>query len=116
MNNEIQPSRFDYVKYDDESQAKQARMKATAQNVEAAIRNLMAAIDAYDDQILLDFRDDQSPEIERARDKLFDILGDNGDQSLIDLEKSYMWVGKRIRDEQIQRNGSAELQEERTNS
>lgn len=32
------------------------------------------------------------------------------------LEEAYMWVGKAIRDEQIVRNGSAELQEERTNS
>ncbi len=29
------------------------------------------------------------------------------------LEESYMWIGKMIRDEQISRNGSAELQEER---
>lgn len=32
------------------------------------------------------------------------------------LEEAYMWVGKAIRDEQIVRNGSAPLQEERTNS
>lgn len=32
------------------------------------------------------------------------------------LEECYMWVGKAIRDDQIQRNGSAELQEQRTNS
>lgn len=29
------------------------------------------------------------------------------------LEEAYMWVGKALRDEQIERNGSAELQEER---
>lgn len=29
------------------------------------------------------------------------------------LEEAYMWIGKSIRDEQIVRNGSAELQEER---
>lgn len=29
------------------------------------------------------------------------------------LEEAYMWVGKAIRDEQIARNGSAPLQEER---
>lgn len=29
------------------------------------------------------------------------------------LEEFYMWVGKAIRDEQLLRNGSAELQEER---
>lgn len=36
--------------------------------------------------------------------------------ALTKLEEFYMWVGKAIRDEQIERNGSAELQEERTNS
>ncbi len=35
---------------------------------------------------------------------------------LTKLEEAYMWVGKAIRDEQIIRNGSAELQEGRTNS
>ncbi len=29
------------------------------------------------------------------------------------LEESYMWIGKAIRDEQIARNGSAPLQEDR---
>jgi len=32
------------------------------------------------------------------------------------LEEVYMWVGKAIRDDQIARNGSAELQEKRNNS
>lgn len=36
--------------------------------------------------------------------------------ALTKLEECYMWIGKAIRDEQITRNGSAELQEERTNS
>ncbi len=31
------------------------------------------------------------------------------------LEEAYMWVGKAIRDDQISRNGSAELQEGRNN-
>ena len=31
------------------------------------------------------------------------------------LEEAYMWIGKAIRDEQIARNGGAELQEERKN-
>lgn len=33
--------------------------------------------------------------------------------ALTKLEEFYMWVGKAIRDDQIARNGSAELQEER---
>jgi len=35
---------------------------------------------------------------------------------LTKLEEAYMWCGKAIRDEQIARNGDAELQEERCNS
>lgn len=36
--------------------------------------------------------------------------------ALTKLEECYMWIGKAIRDDQIERNGSAELQEERGNS
>lgn len=36
--------------------------------------------------------------------------------ALTKLEEAYMWVGKAIRDDQIARNGAAQLQEERTNS
>lgn len=32
------------------------------------------------------------------------------------LEEAYMWIGKAIRDDQIERNGKAELQESRSNS
>lgn len=35
---------------------------------------------------------------------------------MISLEEAYMWSGKAIRDEQIERNGSAEPQEERCDS
>jgi hypothetical protein len=34
--------------------------------------------------------------------------------ALTKLEEAYMWIGKAIRDDQISRNGSAPLQEERT--
>lgn len=33
--------------------------------------------------------------------------------ALTKLEEVYMWIGKQIRDDQILRNGSASLQEER---
>lgn len=36
--------------------------------------------------------------------------------ALTALEEAYMWIGKMIRDEQIARNGSAQIQEERTDS
>lgn len=32
------------------------------------------------------------------------------------LEEAYMWIGKAVRDDQIERNGSAETQEGRANS
>lgn len=34
---------------------------------------------------------------------------------LTKLEEAYMWIGKQIRDDQIERNGGPPLQEERTN-
>lgn len=36
--------------------------------------------------------------------------------ALTKLEEAYMWVGKAIRDDQIERNKLTELQEGRTNS
>lgn len=32
------------------------------------------------------------------------------------LEEAYMWIGKAIRDDQVERNKATELQEDRTNS
>lgn len=52
-----------------------------------------------------------STDLERMIDKL-----DNGRAKALahtKLEECYMWIGKAIRDDQINRNGSAELQEER---
>lgn len=45
-------------------------------------------------------------------------LKDSREKSLVlnKLEEAYMWIGKAIRNEQITRNGSAQLQEERYNS
>lgn len=36
--------------------------------------------------------------------------------ALTKLEECYMWIGKAIRDDQLAKYGSAELQEERKNS
>lgn len=36
--------------------------------------------------------------------------------ALTNLEQTYMWIGKGIRNDQISRNGSAPLQESRNNS
>lgn len=102
-------SRFDYVKYDEEAQALQAELKIAATVVEKAM-------------ILLD----------EAQGKLFDLINANithdrprdlAIESLQEacltekcydyLEQCYMWCGKGLRDAQIERNGGAELQEER---
>lgn len=41
---------------------------------------------------------------------------DEKKRALVKLEECYMWIGKAIRNDQIARNGSAPLQEERTDS
>lgn len=43
------------------------------------------------------------------------VPGAQKNRALAALEEAYMWCGKDLRDQQIQRNGSAPLQEERTN-
>jgi hypothetical protein len=49
---------------------------------------------------------------------LIETTGKGRSQSLAltSLEECYMWVGKAIRDSQIERNKKTVLQEERTNS
>lgn len=66
-----------------------------AMNVQADFKNMFENISGFADSLL------KSP---RAK-------------ALVQtkLEEAYMWVGKAIRDDQIARNGSAELQEERNN-
>jgi len=79
-------SRFDYVKYDEYSQ-----------KLQSDIKDLFTEID-----IML-MKDNPLPE---CREKY---------QALVHLEMAYMWIGKLIREDQISRNGKAELQEERNN-
>lgn len=78
------PSRFDYVKYDEQAIEDQAKAKRHCDVLEKLIEQL------------------DSP---RAKE-----------YALNKLEECYMWIGKAIRDDQIKRNGSADLQEERTDS
>lgn len=79
----MNPSRFDYVKYDDVALDQQQHAKCLMSDAERMIDGL------------------KSP-----RSKALAITK---------LEEVYMWIGKAIRDDQIARNGSAELQEERKN-
>lgn len=78
-------SRFDYVKYDEESQRNQEQAKLLCDNVRAAIETNLKP-------------------------------GRASSLALTKIEECYMWIGKQIRDDQIARNGSAELQECRANS
>ena len=76
-------SRFDYVAYDKEAQEKQMKVKEAAQALELAIEEVMP----FEKCTIA------------AKTK-----------ALNSLETCYMWLGKGIRDGQINRNGKAEIQ------
>lgn len=78
------PSRFDYVKYDEQAQFSQDMFKARVSSLETDIES----------------------NIKCPRSKAL---------ALTKLEEVYMWIGKGIRNDQISRNGSALLQEDRKN-
>lgn len=82
----VVPSRFDYVKYDETAVAVQNDAKAKFQGIEDLIDSVL----------------EKSAGRARAL-------------AHTKLEECYMWIGKAIRDAQIERNGSAELQESRKN-
>ncbi len=75
--------RFDYVKYDEKAQAAQERCKAACIALEEAILNIG---------------------VDCARERAI---------AMTELEHVYARCGRAISDDQIARNGSAELQEER---
>jgi len=74
-------SRFDYVKYDEKSEALQDAVKSHIMMMEMFLEELLP-----------------------SREKSLAITK---------IEEAYMWVGKAIRNDQIVRNGSAELQKGR---
>lgn len=76
-------SRFDYVKYDEKSIDRQEYAKGLATMLEQFI--LTECVDH----------------------------GGAASNAIKALEECYMWIGKAIRNDQIARNGSAPLQEER---
>lgn len=87
-------SRFDYVKYDEGAIEMQESAKSLCQKLETQINSIGYSL---------------GPE-EHKKVIAEKIL------ALRKLEECYMWIGKAIRNDQIERNGSAELQEERNNS
>lgn len=77
--------RFDYVKYDPRALDTQASAKGAFSALGEAIESI-------------EQRDGKSRETSLALTK---------------LEESYLWLGKHIRNDQVKRNGSAPLQENR---
>lgn len=69
--------------------------------------------------------DDEATELQRRFKAAFEILEEMTRKDLksprpralvfTKLEEAYMWVGKAIRDDQVERNGEAEEQPERAN-
>lgn len=107
-------SRFDYVAYDDVAKEKQAKLKVAAQRVEAAVCALQEAAVQMDVLIVeLLPAGGTGSHIQEARESLANVLPE---EPIYHLEVSYMWCGKAIRDDQIQRNGDAPLEEGRSNS
>lgn len=85
-------SRFDYVKYDERANELQAEFKETCQKIE----RMIAGLGQFGSSTSL------NPQLGRSKAL-----------AVTKLEELYMWIGKAVRDEQIVRNGDAELQEER---
>lgn len=85
MGEESTMSRFDYVKYDGQAELSQTELKAGIANVEALVERHL-------------------PSASRSKALI-----------MTKLEEAYMWMGKAIRDDQIARNGTAPLMEERKN-
>lgn len=83
-------SRFDYVKYDARAMDDQATAKNRVTDLETFIEGI-----GYAQGTL-------SKECARAKAL-----------AITKLEECYMWIGKAVRDDQIARNGSAPLQEDR---
>ena len=70
----------------------------------------------YDDQAAAEQAEFKAKFQELEQMAVTKLPGRPGSLVLTKLEEAYMWVGKGVRDAQIQRSGSAELQESRTNN
>lgn len=69
------------------------------------------------DEIAVRAQTDLKNRFEQLEATVASILRPGRAQSLVmtKIEEAYMWCGKAVRDDQIARNGSAELQEGRGN-
>lgn len=88
-------SRFDYVKYDGTASCFQQNAKEKFGELEGLIEMIKNNSVPRNSQV---------------------VTARSAAMALTKLEECYMWVGKAIRDEQMARNGSSPLQEDRTNS
>lgn len=91
-------SRFDYVRYDENAQLMQENLKEKVQELERNIKGI-------------GINSAMRSTAEQAN--TVGSLNRSKALALTALEEFYMWVGKAIRDDQILRNGSAPLQEDR---
>lgn len=104
-------SRFDYVAYDEHAQKAQSAAKELVQKLEHLIMATAFQAMSFEPteggvrfSLPENASDIQKSQVENAR------------RSIEKLEEAYMWIGKTIRDDQIRRNGSAPMQEERKDS
>jgi hypothetical protein len=102
----MKSSRFDYVKYDDLSVARQAVYKAKFQRLDKAHDETVRLQNEIREMIEDDFSGDAG-DIAIEELQASGLPGDDMQR----LQQSYMWVGIAIRDNQILRTGSVELQE-----
>ncbi len=103
-------SRFDYVAYDGHSATMQGIFKQQMEELEAALLVVgeKAAVVA---KAIGNLKSGRARELAAVKINAIQIP-----PVLTSVEESYMWIGKAIRDEQIERNGSAPLQEARGDS
>lgn len=111
----VLPSCFDYVAYDDSSKLDQSTAKDMVMKLEALIRSAPFEFPLPPGRTL----DARLAALTEDQQAFYNALHrrwrEYGRDALKDLERCYMNIGKLIRDGQIARNGSAPLEEGRTN-
>lgn len=99
------PSKYDYVKYDDVAVGQQEAFKHSVEKLDNLLVTTFGQIP--EDSVDIPMLDGSTVK---------SALTQNFKDAVHYLEIAYMKIGKAIRDQQILRNGAAELQEERTDS
>ena len=107
-------NRFDYLKYDDKAVKQQGDFKQLFQKLEQLIEESNGVHTELMKRVGI-------LESTRAKELVVQNIGHLFNEKnlaavMTALEQGYMWVGKAIRDDQFARNGTAPLQEERSES